>query len=182
MFDPDFTPLKQKLGEEFFDKDDSSEDEGMPDYKLGGYHPIHVGEILVDRYVIIQKLGWGHFSTVWLTKDLKFNSYVAIKVQKSAQHYLEAAYDEVDILHQVATNWKSEEWKKAIHISGEDLEIFEKALDCQFDSNMESDQEMLQGAIDDGDWEFAESLIKKFQITDRAFKLLKTLKALGESK
>jgi|VirMetMinimDraft_7_1064189.scaffolds.fasta_scaffold472672_2 hypothetical protein len=75
-----------------------------------------------------------------------------------------------------------EEWKKAIHISGEDLEIFEKALDCQFDSNMESDQEMLQGAIDDGDWEFAESLIKKFQITDRAFKLLKTLKALGESK
>jgi serine/threonine-protein kinase SRPK3 len=114
MFDPDFTPLKQKLGEEFFDKDDSSEDEGMPDYKLGGYHPIHVGEILVDRYVIIQKLGWGHFSTVWLTKDLKFNSYVAIKVQKSAQHYLEAAYDEVNILHQVATNWKSEEWKKAI--------------------------------------------------------------------
>jgi serine/threonine-protein kinase SRPK3 len=35
---------------------------------------------------------------VWLTKDLKFNSYVAIKVQKSAQHYLEAAYDEVEIL------------------------------------------------------------------------------------
>jgi len=80
MFDPDFTPLKQKLGEDFFEQDDSSEDEGMPDYKLGGYHPIHVGEILVDRYVIIQKLGWGHFSTVWLTKDLKFNSYVAIKV------------------------------------------------------------------------------------------------------
>lgn len=56
----------------------------MPDYKIGGYHPIHVGEILLDRYVIIQKLGWGHFSTVWLTKDLKHNSYVAIKVQKSA--------------------------------------------------------------------------------------------------
>jgi hypothetical protein len=91
----DFTPLKDKLGQSFFEDQDSSEDEGMPDYKIGGYHPVHVGEILLDRYVIIQKLGWGHFSTVWLTKDLKYNSYVAMKVQKSAQHYLEAAYDEV---------------------------------------------------------------------------------------
>jgi serine/threonine-protein kinase SRPK3 len=86
----------------------------MPDYKIGGYHPIHVGEILLDRYVIIQKLGWGHFSTVWLTKDLKYNNYVAMKVQKSAQHYLEAAYDEVEILDQVASNWKTEEWRKTI--------------------------------------------------------------------
>jgi serine/threonine-protein kinase SRPK3 len=80
----DFKPLRDQLGESFYEDDDSSQDEGMPDYKLGGYHPIHVGEILLDRYVIIQKLGWGHFSTVWLTKDLKFNSYVALKVQKSA--------------------------------------------------------------------------------------------------
>ena len=110
----DFTPLKDKLGQSFFEDQDSSEDEGMPDYKIGGYHPIHVGEILLDRYVIIQKLGWGHFSTVWLTKDLKYNNYVAMKVQKSAQHYLEAAYDEVEILDQVASNWRTEEWKESI--------------------------------------------------------------------
>lgn len=72
--------MKDKLGQSFFEDRDSSEDEGMPDYKIGGYHPIHVGEILLDRYVIIQKLGWGHFSTVWLTKDLKYNNYVAMKV------------------------------------------------------------------------------------------------------
>lgn len=96
----------------------------MPDYKIGGYHPIHVGEILLDRYVIIQKLGWGHFSTVWLSKDLKYNSYVAMKVQKSAQHYLEAAYDEVEILDQVATNWKTEEWKKSIeNYYNDDVEL-----------------------------------------------------------
>lgn len=76
----DFTPLKDKIGQSFFEDQDSSEDEGMPDYKIGGYHPVHVGEILLDRYVIIQKLGWGHFSTVWLTKDLKNNNYVAMKV------------------------------------------------------------------------------------------------------
>ena len=49
----DFTPLKDKIGQSFFDDQDSSEDEGMPDYKIGGYHPIHVGELLLDRYVII---------------------------------------------------------------------------------------------------------------------------------
>jgi UDP-N-acetyl-D-mannosaminuronic acid dehydrogenase len=27
--------------------------EGMPDYKIGGYHCMHVGEVLINRYVII---------------------------------------------------------------------------------------------------------------------------------
>lgn len=53
--------------------------------------------MLLNRYVIIQKLGWGHFSTVWLAKDFKYDTYVALKIQKSASHYLEAAYDEVNI-------------------------------------------------------------------------------------
>lgn len=51
---------------------------------------------------------------MWLTKDLKFGNYVAMKVQKSAQHYLEAAYDEVEILDQVAANWRTKEWKVSI--------------------------------------------------------------------
>jgi hypothetical protein len=51
--DEDFNPLRDELGESFYEDEDSSEDEGMPDYKIGGYHPIHVGEILLDRYVII---------------------------------------------------------------------------------------------------------------------------------
>jgi DNA-directed RNA polymerase subunit K/omega len=80
---------------------DNSEDEGMEDYKVGGYHPVHVGEVYLHRYLIMQKLGWGHFSTVWLAKDLKYSTFVAIKIQKSAQHYLEAAYDEVEILSRV---------------------------------------------------------------------------------
>ena len=47
---------------------------------------------MIKRYVIIQKLGWGHFSTVWLAKDFKYDTYVAIKIQKSAPHYMDAAY------------------------------------------------------------------------------------------
>ncbi len=30
-----------------------SEDEGIADYKIGGYHPIHIGEVINERYVII---------------------------------------------------------------------------------------------------------------------------------
>jgi len=52
-WDENFDPLRNLLGESFYEDEDSSEDEGMPDYKIGGYHPIHVGEILMDRYVII---------------------------------------------------------------------------------------------------------------------------------
>lgn len=62
----------------------NSEDEGLDDYKKGGYHPIFIGEVLMGRYVVLQKLGWGHFSTVWLARDVKYQTYVAIKVQKSA--------------------------------------------------------------------------------------------------
>jgi serine/threonine-protein kinase SRPK3 len=57
-----------------------------------------VGEVLVNRYVLIQKLGWGHFSTVWLAKDFKYGNYAAVKIMKSSPHYLEASYDEVSLM------------------------------------------------------------------------------------
>lgn len=63
-----------------YEDTDSSEDEGLQDYKIGGYHPMHIGEVLINRYVIVQKLGWGHFSTVWLAKDIIYNTFVALKI------------------------------------------------------------------------------------------------------
>lgn len=101
------------LGEEF-DNDSYSEDEGIDDYKKGGYHPVFRGEVLNGRYVILQKLGWGHFSTVWLSRDVKYNTYVAIKIQKNASHYLEAAFDEVEILQRAVKETQNPEWIKDI--------------------------------------------------------------------
>eukprot|EP01054_Gregarina_sp_Poly1_P007106 Gregarina_sp_Poly_1__7105@NODE_388_length_8987_cov_115_762892_g317_i0_p1_GENE_NODE_388_length_8987_cov_115_762892_g317_i0NODE_388_length_8987_cov_115_762892_g317_i0_p1_ORF_typecomplete_len762_score126_13Pkinase/PF00069_25/5_7e20Pkinase/PF00069_25/1_1e19Pkinase_Tyr/PF07714_17/3_9e09Pkinase_Tyr/PF07714_17/1_9e06Kinaselike/PF14531_6/0_13Kinaselike/PF14531_6/0_067Pkinase_fungal/PF17667_1/0_0023Kdo/PF06293_14/0_045RIO1/PF01163_22/0_03RIO1/PF01163_22/6_9e03APH/PF01636_23/0_11APH/PF01636_23/1_8e03DUF11 len=77
-----------------------SDDEGMKDYRVGGYHPVKIGEIYQRRYRIEAKLGWGHFSTVWLATDWHHDppKYVAIKFQKSAAHYYEAAHDEIDLL------------------------------------------------------------------------------------
>jgi hypothetical protein len=47
----------------------NSEDEGKAGYRKGGYHPVEIGDKYKDRYTIEQKLGWGHFSTVWLASD-----------------------------------------------------------------------------------------------------------------
>ncbi|XP_068647526.1 uncharacterized protein [Aristolochia californica] len=83
--------------------DYTSEDEGTDDYRRGGYHAVRVGDSFKgEAYVVQSKLGWGHFSTVWLAWDTVHSRYVALKVQKSAQHYTEAAMDEITILKQIA--------------------------------------------------------------------------------
>ncbi|CBI17105.3 unnamed protein product, partial [Vitis vinifera] len=83
--------------------DYTSEDEGTEDYRRGGYHAVRIGDTFKNgRYVVQAKLGWGHFSTVWLAWDTQKSKYVALKVQKSAKHYTEAAMDEITILKQIA--------------------------------------------------------------------------------
>ena len=47
-----------------------SEDEGSDEYRRGGYHAVRIGDSFkVNRYIVHRKLGWGHFSTVWLAWD-----------------------------------------------------------------------------------------------------------------
>jgi serine/threonine-protein kinase SRPK3 len=47
-----------------------SEDEGTEDYRRGGYHAVRPGDTFKHgAYVVQSKLGWGHFSTVWLAWD-----------------------------------------------------------------------------------------------------------------
>lgn len=98
-------------GEDYTD----DEDEGESGYKPGGYHPVNVGDVFNQgRYVVIKKLGWGHFSTVWMVKDRKAQAagkgthFYALKVQKSAEHYTEAAMDEVELLDCIAQKRKHE--------------------------------------------------------------------------
>ncbi|CUM52680.1 unnamed protein product [Debaryomyces tyrocola] len=96
------------------------QEENANDYKVGGYHPVSKGEVYFSRdfsnreYIILRKLGWGHFSTVWLAKsryNRELNSstsedasvdtndyYVAIKFVKSSDNYMEAAEDEIKLL------------------------------------------------------------------------------------
>jgi serine/threonine-protein kinase SRPK3 len=86
--------------------DDGEEEESIEDYRKGGYHPVYAGDRLKSgRYHIVRKIGWGHFSTVWLALDAAAqpsrssaaNRYAAIKIVKSARRYTEAAKDEISM-------------------------------------------------------------------------------------
>lgn len=57
-----------------------SDVESLDDYIPGGYHPIMIGDVFRDRYRVVDKLGSGGFSTVWLARDTKLSCYVAVKV------------------------------------------------------------------------------------------------------
>lgn len=101
--DPSHSSSNETIEE---DEDDfvSSEDEEQEDpndYCKGGYHPVRIGDLFQTRYHVTRKLGWGHFSTVWLCWDLVDKRFVALKVVKSACHFTETAIDEIKLLKTV---------------------------------------------------------------------------------
>ncbi|EFN88905.1 SRSF protein kinase 3 isoform X2 [Harpegnathos saltator] len=86
--------------DEVFSSEDE-EQEDSSDYCKGGYHPVKIGDLFLNRYHVTRKLGWGHFSTVWLCWDLQDKRFVALKVVKSAAHFTETALDEIKLLKDV---------------------------------------------------------------------------------
>ncbi len=103
----------------------TEDEEDLEDYRLGGYHPVNIGDDFNQgRYVVVRKLGWGHFSTVWLARDntsvqpfdlgspmlmfeIRTKRHVALKLVKSDGHYTETALDEIQLLQRVVTSSQS---------------------------------------------------------------------------
>ncbi|KAK2765450.1 hypothetical protein FQN54_008303 [Arachnomyces sp. PD_36] len=71
--------------------------EKLERYQPGGYHPIHIGDELADRYRVVHKLGYGTYSTIWLARDRHREVYVAIKINTA-----NAPSCETGILHALA--------------------------------------------------------------------------------
>lgn len=87
----------------------SIEQEDSAQYKKGGYHPVQVGDLFENRYLVIKKIGWGQFSTVWLCRDQVDSNYVALKISKSALYYSDAAVSEMNILQHICETQKNPE-------------------------------------------------------------------------
>lgn len=84
--------------------ENTADEEDSEDYCKGGYHPVSIGEKFKDgKYTVVRKLGWGHFSTVWLSRDNTTGKHVALKVVRSAAHYTETAIDEIKLLQKIVT-------------------------------------------------------------------------------
>lgn len=93
----------------------NGDEEDSEDYCKGGYHPVHAGEQYNNgRYTVIRKLGWGHFSTVWLSRDNTNKKHVALKVVRSAAHYTETALDEIKLLNRVVDANKDHPGRKHV--------------------------------------------------------------------
>ncbi|KAG9393839.1 Protein kinase domain [Carpediemonas membranifera] len=78
-------------------------DEGTDGYKHGGYAPVKIGDVYNNRYQVLFKIGFGHFSTVWQCAivDDPNAPHVALKIQKSSATYTAAALDEITLLQVV---------------------------------------------------------------------------------
>ncbi|CDH15663.1 related to Serine/threonine-protein kinase SKY1 [Zygosaccharomyces bailii ISA1307] len=91
---------------------DEKNEESSKDYRPGGYHPAYKGEKYKSgRYVLVRKLGWGHFSTVWLARDLRsvgVTTHVAMKIVRSDKVYSEAAQDENKLLKRIRSSTEQE--------------------------------------------------------------------------
>ncbi len=46
-------------------------EEGRDAYRPGGFHPVYAGDVYGERYKVLNKIGYGRYSTVWLVEDLK---------------------------------------------------------------------------------------------------------------
>uniref|UniRef100_A0ACD5U8E3 Uncharacterized protein n=1 Tax=Avena sativa TaxID=4498 RepID=A0ACD5U8E3_AVESA len=82
--------------------EEEEEDEGVDGYRKGGYHAVRPGDqFAAGRYVAQRKLGWGNFSTVWLAFDVESQKFVALKIQKSAPEFAQAALHEIEFLSEI---------------------------------------------------------------------------------
>ncbi|KAH8396379.1 hypothetical protein KR222_009533 [Zaprionus bogoriensis] len=76
--------------------------ENENDYSNGGYHAVAIGDCFAERYYALDKLGWGHYSTVWLCYDAREERYCAVKIIRSSIVFTHAAQQEVQLLHHLA--------------------------------------------------------------------------------
>lgn len=94
-----------KVAEKPYWEPDEFEYEQLERYDHGGFCPVLIWQRFDnDRYRVAYKLGYGHFSTVWLAQDLQKERYVALKILSADQFDRSS---EADMLRAVANSDES---------------------------------------------------------------------------
>lgn len=78
-------------------------EESIDDYGPGGFHPVRVDEVYNSRYLVLRKLGWGGYSTVWLVRDLHEDRFRSMKILRASYTNQCDISSEVDILKHLGT-------------------------------------------------------------------------------
>ncbi|PLB47735.1 serine/threonine protein kinase [Aspergillus steynii IBT 23096] len=79
-------------------------EEGTQVYAPRGFHPVYIGDVFNDRYQVLNKIGYGVYSTVWLVRDLKpeqpgpEHEFRALKVLSAECYDSERRFFEREIL------------------------------------------------------------------------------------
>ncbi|EEP78338.1 predicted protein [Uncinocarpus reesii 1704] len=88
--------------------------ESLERYRPGGYHPIVIDDVLHDRYQVVDKLGFGGYSTTWLAWDLRLQKYAAVKVRSAG-----SPSNEARVLRVLSSSLGSTSPSSSIHSSSE---------------------------------------------------------------
>ena len=89
-----------------------SKEEDLKDYKIND--PVNIGDILIDRYIIKQKLDYDNYNKIWLALDNKINKHVTIKIQKLEDGYIKDSYNEIEILKHISKKNFDKKWIKSL--------------------------------------------------------------------
>lgn len=82
---------------------------------LGKYKSVvdeSIREVLDNKYIILKKLGFGYFSTVWLSYNIKDKNLYALKIMKAGAHFERVGLDEEALNRVIADNFDSPVWVK----------------------------------------------------------------------
>ncbi|KAK0666764.1 serine-threonineeeee protein kinase [Cercophora samala] len=93
---------------------ESDIEEGRQSYKPGRLHPVYIGDIYAEKYEVLNKIGYGLYSTVWLVRDLTKpegaeHRYRALKILSADSYAKDHPIFEREILKHLRDDGDKEE-------------------------------------------------------------------------
>ncbi|KAK3300567.1 serine protein kinase Sky1 [Chaetomium fimeti] len=94
-------------------------EESVSRYCDGGYHPVQIGDLFSDgNYEIVNKLGYGVYSTVWLACNTQTKRHVALKVLTADSYGRQKDTFEPDILGHIKSQTPASPHRGSGHVLG----------------------------------------------------------------